>query len=349
MHLKTQVFSSDDICIEVSSSPQPDTLNILADTYYGTGGLKYRHRIEREKVYNVPGAHFFLFYVNGKAAGTFCLSRRTFVYNTVSCHAFYGRYLSILRGFAGKGYGLLLKQQAYDYLKRTYHEPFMIYSFIEEKNWRSLKLSERQGNRCIGIYEALSFSRISPRMVNGMERMGKPNNEMFALLKAFYQSYALVNLEYAGYDNNYFCIRKAGRIVAGVQATPVTWEIVSLEGITGNMIMHVVPRVPFLNRLFNPKNYSFVAFEAIYVAEGYENELIALLESTLSYLKLNSALFFGDPNCKITRLLKTSGKLGLLDKVNQRITSRVMASFYHTSSPMTDDGALLYISAFDQT
>lgn len=348
MHLnKTSVFSSGDVSLELSFGAQPDLLTILSQTYYGTGGLKYRHQIDINKVNSVQGAHFFLLYVNGNPAGTFCLSKRTAVCKEISCSAFYGRYLSILPQFGGRGYGLLLKQHAYEYVKRTYNEPFMIYSFIEEKNWKSLKLSKKQGNRCIGTYEALSFSRISPGLASGFERMGTLNKEMFSLLRAFYESYSLVNLTHAGYGNNYFCIRKAGRIVAGVQATPVAWEIASLAGITGSIIMHTIPHIPFLNRLFNPKNYRFAAFEAIYVEEGYEADLIELLESTLSYLKLNSGLFFGDPKCRITRLLKTSGKLGLLDKVNRRITSRVMASFYNSSS--FDDNAILYISGFDQT
>lgn len=152
---KTLVYASGDIQIIVTSSPPPDTLSNLSNTYYGTHGLKYRHRIMFSKVNSIPGAYFFLLYIRGIPAGTFCLSRRTVANKKIPYDAFYGRYLSILPEFSGKGYGMLLKEEAYLYVKRTYLNPFTIYAFVERKNERSLKLSELQGNRCIGCMRRL--------------------------------------------------------------------------------------------------------------------------------------------------------------------------------------------------
>ena len=78
-------------------------------------------------------------------------------------------------------------------------------------------------------------------------------------------------------------------------------------------MMNIIPHIPFIRRLFNPK-YRFVFLEAIYCKPGHEHQLEALFESVMARNKVNSALLCLDPKSKIyTSLSKIN--LGLIHKI----------------------------------
>jgi len=63
-------------------------------------------------------------------------------------------------------------------------------------------------------------------------------------------------------------------------------------------MMHVVPKLPVIGKLFNP-DYKFVFLECMFCKEGYEKELELLLESVLATYKVSSGIICLDPTSRL--------------------------------------------------
>lgn len=343
------IFYDMDFRIRYSGFATKDVLNVLESTFYGTHGLSYRHRNVRERAGKTLHPHFFTLYKGDNPIGTFCLSERTIINKGYPEKAFYGRYLSILPEYGEKGLGTLLKEKAYNYIRKSEPRSLMIYSYIEEANKHSLNLSRKQGNKRAGCYEVLSFSRFNPKIHSGFSRLEKERiDELKKLFKVNYNDYQMVILDYIGQDNNYFVIRKKGEIIAGVQAVPAHWQFKSMPGLSGFVAQNILPFIPKLSKIFNAKNYHFIAFDSVYVKEGFENLLPFLFESVLAAFNCHSGLYYGDPDSPLTKSFKSSDR-GFLSKIESEIRPMIMISVHNSPShwqPM--DKGPFYVSASDQ-
>ena len=147
---------------------------------------------------------------------------------------------------------------------------------------------------------------------------------MLLLLQTAYQDYTFVQLDRVFYEQNYFVLKENEEIIAGVQANPVAWHIIHMPGLSGKIVRQILPYLPVLNRLINPKNHQFLALEALYVKPGHDKETRTLLESTLSHFGYTSALLMLEVNCPLRQKLKSLGKHGLMNALNKSIYTQVM-------------------------
>jgi hypothetical protein len=124
-----------------------------------------------------------------------------------------------------------------------------------------------------------------------------------------------------------------------------------MPGLSGKLIMHLVPRLPVLGRLVNPDRYAFAALEALYVRPGREAALLTLLEGVLAQLGFTSALLMADVHAPPAQWLKNSGRLGIMNALKKNIFTKVMAKANGLS--LSDLKAFpaqpVYTSAFDYT
>ena len=169
------------------------------------------------------------------------------------------------------------------------------------------------------------------------------------LLKKQYDQHALVQFNSIFLHDNYFVIRENKEIVAGCQFHHVHWVINSMPGFSGKIIMNVVPRVPLLNKLFNPRCFKFLAFEGIYFKPGYENKLMELFEGLLAREKLKSAMFWMGENCPLRKKILDHGKMGLLHSFIKDSDAFIMASFHglQENEIASLKSRPLFASAFD--
>ena len=79
--------------------------------------------------------------------------------------------------------------------------------------------------------------------------------------------------------------------------------------------MNLVPHIPIINKLFNPKKFEFLAFEGIYCKKGYEDTLHELFNGLLAKNGLKSALMWFGDNSDMYEQLNSYGKLGFLNKL----------------------------------
>lgn len=325
---------------------------LLQQTIYGTHGPQYSHTGQAQKVGRITNPYFFDLWLGPELVGTYCLSERLVQTPAGLVPGYYGRYLAVAAAHRGHGYGHQLKQAAVRYIERTRPQPQVFYSYIEDANARSLRISAEAGFQPLAQFEALAFGRLYPRPDARVGRLAAAElPAMRARLAAAYAGYSLVQFDHFYDQQNYFVLREKGEIIAGVQANPVRWRIVAMPGLSGRLLLRVLPRVPVLRRLINPANHAFAALEALYVQPGREPELLGLLESVLAHFGYTSALVMLDTTSPLHTYLKSSGKLGLLQAIKQPTYSQVLVKGNGLSLNQLKHAPTqpLYASAFDYT
>jgi len=346
MQNNQMIYNEREIYITIQDTLSEEEIKLLANTIYGTEGIRYIQIGQNLKSKYINTPHFFSLYISEKLIGTYCLSERETQFNGQLITAFYGRYLSINTGFQGRGYGSLLKKTAVNYLSSITKNPHLFYSYIEENNLKSDKISKKEGFYSIANLNVLIFSRLFPKTEKKIiQEKDLEGTKKF--LSVFYKNYNLLHLGHIGYQNNYFVIKSDdGELLAGVQANPVNWKIIDIPGLKGKFIMNVLPYLPLINRLFNPRKYCFLSLESLYYKDGYQNELIILIEGLLAQFKMTSALIMLDKTSTLNHLFNK--KLGILDKINKKVISSVMVK--NDGFPIVQDNKVpVYVSSFDFT
>jgi RimJ/RimL family protein N-acetyltransferase len=302
------------------------------------------------KLQNLKNPHFFKLYFEERQIGFYCICERNIDKNNEKFIGFYGRYLTIDSSFQGKKYGQLLKNEAVKYIESQQTVSAIFYSYIEENNIRSLKISENEGFISVSHLKTTIFTRLNPQKAIGFEKIQK--SEMPFIIEKLgkkYREYTFSNLENVGYQENYFVLKKNDKIVAGFQANPVHWKIHSMSGIGGFVIMNILPYLPYLKQLINPKKYEFLAIEGFYFKDNPQ-DLYPLLESALHHFQITSALFQLDFKDELYNYFVKSGKMGLLNLIKKDVKTHVMVKnigFDLQQSQLAESTA--YVSSFDYT
>ena len=349
IEIENILFQNQDIKIVLELLPNDDATKLLKKSIYGTNGPKYIHTGQEVKLANLKNCQFFRLIKDGQTIGYYCLCKRLIASKQGDYNGFYGRYLAVDLAFQGRKYGNLLKQVAIDYVEKTEDNPLIFYSYIEENNVKSLNISKREGFTSIAALKTAIFTRISPKANKRLEQIKAEEVESFKVsLTQYFSKYALLNLENINYQNNYFVIKHQGEIVAGLQANPVEWKIVEMEGFSGKILMNVLPHLPILKKVFNPNAYKFLAVEGVYLKAGYEHELYSLIEGVLNHFSIYSALFQLDSNDSLVEIFNKNGNLGILNAIKKDITTHVMVKT-HGVFPVKNNDEVIYISSFDFT
>jgi hypothetical protein len=248
----------------------------------------------------------------------------------------------LIKHFAGRVMELVRQESA---------EKTIYIGCVEKGNIRSYKVVENAGYKRMGILTVNAFSRFFPKANKKIERIlsNDAKEEVLILLRQQYHDYALRHFNYIFLNDNYYVIREQGEIVAACQFHRVRWVINNMPGFTGKIIMNVLPYLPLINKLFNPKQFDFLAFEGIYFKPGHEKNLQQLFEGLLAQEKLYSSLFWFGENCPVRQSILQYGKLGLLHSFVKDSGVMVMSSYQNMTEEEISlvESKPLYASAFD--
>jgi hypothetical protein len=210
---------------------------------------------------------------------------------------------------------------------------------------------ENAGYEPLGVLRVSAFSRFFPKAQKNIEKIQneRAKSEVLELLHKFYTKHVLVHFDYVFLNDNYFVIREQGEVVVGCQFHRVHWAINNMPGFMGKIIMNVLPNIPFINRLFNPKRFEFLAFEGIFFKPGHEHSLLRLFEGLLHQEKLNSALFWMGETCPYHEQIHRHRKLGLMQHFVKDSGVYIMTSYRNMSKEEIArlKSGPLYASAFD--
>lgn len=327
-------------------------IKLLGEITYGTNGPLYQHVDAPQKVNHIIRPLSFTLEKQDRTIGTCTFLERDFIIEGKKYQAWYSRYFAIAKEDQGKIFGNLLLKNIKTYFEKVTNAPTVFYGYVDNANPRSKRLLKHIGLEIIRNFETLVFSRVYPKKDDRVNRIVENDKaEILALLKKQYNNYIFANFEPLFLHGNYFVLKINNEIVAGIRANITKWEIRHLPGMSGKILMKLLPYTPFISKIFNPKDFRFLGFEGIYCKQGYEKELFVLMESVCAELKLYSGIIWIDPKSELYNRIKEAGDWGIMNKLKDHIPANVFAAFRNI--PEEEQVAFrnnpAYISAFDLT
>jgi hypothetical protein len=226
----------------------------------------------------------------------------------------------------------------------------IMYAFIESKNERSKNLVSQAGYEYIRSFLTVAFSRFSPKPDHRVRKLHEEEKaEMELLLLEYYKDYSFFSTDYSFYDNRYYILKEGAEIIAGVSAIPSVYKVYDIPGIWGWVIMKVLPKTPFLRRLFRPGEFRYLVFDAIYCKKGRENLLGSLFESACAAEGFNTALTWLDDRSYLFDKVRTTVRMGALNRMLNAKPGLVYTRFINMLQEEKDYfyDAPAYISGFD--
>lgn len=298
--------------------------DLINSSVWGTKENRYSHRSAAEHLPYLNDPHFFCLYKGEELCALVVFNRRKVRNQGKEFTAFYVRYFLASEKYKGRGIVPRHAEKVMEYLKNHVEKPMLLYAAVEKKNRNSYRVVERQGFKSMGTMRSIGFSRFFPKRRLNLEVMKDPE-EIKILLSQQNINHGLLHFGTHFQGQPYLVFKENGRIRAGIQLQKSHWQIQSMSGLMGWFVIHVLPYIPFLNRIFNPKAFHFLSFEGIYLAQGYEHLLLPMLESALAGEGYHSSLFFLDTRDPVYSLIeKQKSDMGLLYKFTQEANSHLM-------------------------
>jgi len=338
------------IKFETLKQPNTEIYGLLANTIYGTKGLRYRHCDSEKRIDNLFNPDFHVAYADDKLAGCIVFCRRVDLNRNQEI--FYIRFFSVQPELRGNGIGKKLVEYAGDYYSKTQKLPAVFYAYIENENIRSMKVSKNMESMKNSQFKTVLFSRFNPKKSNRVEKIDSVDYPIIEKqLKAHYAIHSLFHLNTFSINNPYYVIRKNGEILAGIQSNNVKWEIVNIPGFNGFLMQKIIPRLPYLRKLFNPKSFEFISLENIIIKKGHEADFFELLEGVMHDQNGNMAMTWLDTSDPMISAFTNKKELGFISRIQEPTPANIMLNFHDMDETgiahFTNNPA--YISAIDLT
>jgi hypothetical protein len=371
------LFEYNGLSVNINEAPASDVLQFLDENEYGTPGrFIYQHTFASQKAGNLKDTYFFTLRKSSRLLGSIAFNRRQLINKTKNTVAFYIRYLTVMPSYrrmmnentqlknnslkSNKKSGGIIKESmqkffsnAESYLSlEEKNMKYLFYAHIEDENMRSFLLGETFGYEKTGQVETFFFSRIFPKKDKRLQLAREEDHETInALLEKYYNNYSMYTTQNLFINNNYYCFKENDEIVAGLQASVITWKIKNMPGLSGKILLHLLPRIPVLSKMFNPQSFQFITFESIYVKPGYESHLNRLFESVCAEFKIHVALLFADSNSPLNKMISQHVKSGIFRKFNKPMTAGIYVKFVNFTEEEKKAfcSQPAYVSAFDLT
>jgi hypothetical protein len=360
--------------VEVEQEPGQDIINHLKNTVIGTPGrLLYRLTGIEKKIRLLGPSYFLVLRKLNRLIGTIGFVFRNTYNQTVSHNSWYIRYFSIRAPLRTRVH----KKENYDdkpstgdniikdSIKDYFYEPdrllgkisdpgqkTFMYAYIERENIRSKLFSDLMEFQTVRNFSTYFFSRISPKIHPGAQRIKEEEKTgMLILLKRFYKGFNMYTEQYIFYEGNYYLLKLNNEIVAAVQANQETWEIIKKPGFKGKLLSDIIPHLPGVSKIFDPKNFRFAAMEGIYYKQGYEKHLLTLFESVCALTNTHFALMWLDTDSPVTRTIDKLGQRGLLSRLIKPVEANIIVKFINFSEEEKESfrNNPAYLSCFDVT
>ena len=116
-------------------------------------------------------------------------------------------------------------------------------------------------------------------------------------------------------------------------------------------MQQVLPRLPFFNRIFNPKKLQFLAFDSIWYKYDRSEFITEIMEHACSCFEVNMGMIWGDEESKVITKLQASKKLGFLHRVNGAVKAKLMVRTINMGNEEEKEltNNPVFVSAVDMT
>ena len=325
------IFRDDTHCIVRKTSFSDELIDLFDKTNWGEAGALYEHKNTRERLEEIKRP--ILLEVrrldDEDLVGCCVLVGRTTSLDDNTYDTYFVRYLVANPKFRGKGLMTKYAIKTMDNVRKGSDPGTLFIGTVEEFNKKSYNLVSAVNYEDVTTINTVSFSRAFPKKDTRVKQIksASERNQIAALINEQYAGHSLFHQENIFRDGDYYYIEENDEIIAGVQFFRALWVINKLPGWSGKLILNIVPHIPILNRIFNPRKFQFLAFEGIIYKPDRLRDLYRLFEHVLSINKLNTALFWLDEKSPVRQDILSYGKLGILQKMGAASNASIMISF----------------------
>lgn len=301
---------------------------LLHQTTYGTNGACYRHLDTLERIEELDNPLHLSLERNKKVLANITFCRRN--------QDWYIRFFSFDSIFRSNGStkkrkgNSSLKTELQNFFDRGLNEGYegekidRFYAYIEPHNSRSIQFSEQFGFNKVSTIITQTFSRIKPRISDKYVSDLKWDEVKF-FMRDNYENHQYYFESYLEKGPFVGLRSEDGKLIACCKLNFATWVIEQLPGKNGKVLTKLIPYIPILNRLINPKKHTFIAPEAVCVIDKNPALLQELFESILHNNSKTLILWWIDINEPLLNYTKSKVKWGLLHKIIGVTKVNVMA------------------------
>jgi GNAT superfamily N-acetyltransferase len=301
------------VTLEIVHQLTPELTDHLENVDWGfETGVRYRI-LERLAMLNtvIPHGEFRLLRDHEHLIGTlFSLHKNVSFGGKSLIKARYETLLSVRPEEHGKGHAKALIRAA---LSRE-ETPAIQYAYIEAKNSPSAAAFKAQGYEIFGRFLATTFNRLRPTLSPHVELISTEHVDVLKnRLAELYQDHLLNDFDISFDPAHYWVFLDQGKPVAGVQIEEELWSITSMPGPDGWFAVHILPHLPFLNKILNPRKIPVLKLGHLYAPEGCEKEFMELAMHLTRYYRKKLALAYLDPRSSVYKRLKEKIPFGLFN------------------------------------
>jgi len=343
-----------DLSVEVESTPGKELMEHMNQTIMGqTGGFRYRHTDLEDRMKAGDENYFMYLRKSGKMLGSVGFCGKPTETDGFAHDSWLIRYFSIkapMRTVPKKrrtGEELKVEDKRTTVLGRFIQPifadptqlregesrkdmPSIIFATIDQTNLRSMNFSAEMGLETIGKFAAFSFSRMIPGRSNRIEPVKETERGVVLdQIREYYKGYTLFFPDAIFKNNDYYVIKKEGRMVAGLQIYRVAWKIVDMGNRMANISGQLITRIPWFRKRFSGDELRFLAFDAIYCEPGCEPILYELMEGILERTGYYFAMMMMDTESDLYRQLSKHKKWGVLNKIVGTAIAEIRVRFFN--------------------
>jgi hypothetical protein len=294
-------------------------LDLLNAVTLGTNGAHYRHLDTNERILEADHPLFLSMERNGTTLGnvTFCRRERNWY---IRYFAFSNALQSSGKSASKSGMKNRLKQEIERFFetglngKSEWGEIDSFYAYIDPKNEKSLWMSASFGFKTIGHVATQTYSRVKPKHSERLQKI-QAWDEVAPIINATFQSYRHFATAQTKKPPFYLLRNPEGEIVAAAKTSISRWEIHRFPGKLGGVLTKIIPFIPRLNQIVNPKEHAFVVPEAVYIKDNDPELLNELFEGILHQESKNLILWWVDEQAPLYIQVKSKMNWGLLHKI----------------------------------
>ena len=334
------LFQARDISVQIEKGADAKVWSLLHETVWGTPrGIRYQKITSTESEEYFKDSWFLKLWKGDQLLGVAGMVHRRYLIEGFPLNTFYLRSFSFhpkyqvqlnpnTKNKKNKANNLLLKkiisrffaEESY-FQEQFPGEAILFYGYVIGNNERSARMSEDFGFQPFRNFRTLLFSRRNPKKPNNLKLLPYPTlenkPELLSHIQKQYQNHPFFRLDTDQNLQDLWVLYEGNQPVAGLKARKVGWQIRELPGLSGKIMMNILPKVPVLSRLFNPDAFYFLAIDSLFYVSDYEKMLTPLLESVCEKFQVNIAMMWLDEESEICHTINQNVTLGLLNALSR--------------------------------
>jgi hypothetical protein len=292
-----------------------DLIRLFEQIVLGTNGAKYKHLDVGESVAHTDNPLSFSLRRKEQLIANITFCKRPF--------GLYLRYFAFDKRFQSTGKARMNPKSQ---IKKEIENVFLditsqfpgnqnyCYAYIDAKNVRSKWMSETFGFRTKAKLNTQTFSRVFPKALANLKKEAI-SSELSQIIENNYGHYTAYFTHFFENGTVFSLFNDNGDRLAFAQFHHVRWEIQRFPGKLGGLWVKLLPFIPFLRKIIQPKEHTFLVPDIVCNPSGNIADVQRLFEAVLAHENLHSMLWWNDTRDPIYQRAQKHFNWGLLHHI----------------------------------